>query len=68
MEDGKEFVLEEGEEAVLSSGDVVKFRLNKFHYKVEINREDDTESEEESEAIQPTRGGNKLQQTESSFK
>merc|ERR1711872_1105056 len=54
-EDGREIVLEEGKEAVLSPGDSVKFNLHKFHYKVEDKLEkdgNDTDSDEESEAIQ----------------
>merc|ERR1711872_957740 len=54
-EDGREIVLEEGKEAVLSPGDSVKFNLHKFHYKVEDKLEkdeNDTDSSEESEAIQ----------------
>merc|ERR1711872_980101 len=59
-EDGREIVLEEGKEAVLSPGDIVKFNLHKYHYKVEDKLEkdeNDTDSDEESEAIQLIRRG-----------
>ena len=58
--DGKETVLEEGKEGVLSPGDIVKFNLHKFHYKVEDKLEkdeNDTDSDEESEAIRLNKRG-----------
>ena len=54
-EDGKEIVLEEGKEAVFSARDIVKFSLDKFHYKVEDKPEKDedaTDSDEDSGVVQ----------------
>ena len=70
-EDGEEIVLEEGKEAVLSPGDTIKFNLDKFHYKVEDKLEkgeEDTDSDEESGAIQLTKKGKRLKMNNSSFR
>ena len=68
-EDGRQIVLEEGKEAVLSPGDIVKFNLHKFHYKVEDKLEkdeNDTDSDEESEAIQLNKKGELFNKTNGS--
>ena len=70
-EDCEDIILEEGKEGVLSPGDIVKFNVDKFHYKVEDKLEkgeEDTDSDEESGATQLTKKGKRLKMNNSSFR
>ena len=52
---GEEIIVDEGKEAILSPGDILKFNRDKFHYRVGLKREkneEDTDSEEEEDTSQ----------------